>query len=71
MTGLFPVYEVDYGWGKPHWVATVGVPFKNLVALMDTKDGDGIEAWVSMVEKDKDVIEAKYKLLYMQLATPA
>ncbi|KAL3634909.1 hypothetical protein CASFOL_021963 [Castilleja foliolosa] len=67
----FPVYEVDYGWGKPHWVATVGVPFKNLVALMDTKDGDGVEAWVSMAETDMDVIEAKYKGLCMQLATSA
>ncbi|GFP80162.1 vinorine synthase [Phtheirospermum japonicum] len=67
----FPVYEVDYGWGKPHWVATVGVPFKNLVALLDTRNGDGIEAWVSMAETDMALVEAKYNRLCMQLATPA
>ncbi|KAI3454976.1 hypothetical protein Pfo_011639, partial [Paulownia fortunei] len=59
----FPVYEVDYGWGKPLWVSTIGVPFKNLVVLMDTSCGDGIEAWVNTGEEGMDMIERNYQLL--------
>ncbi|XP_057767473.1 stemmadenine O-acetyltransferase-like [Salvia miltiorrhiza] len=48
----FPVYEVDFGWGKPVWVCTTALPFKNLVILMSTPCGEGIEAWVNVVEED-------------------
>ncbi|XP_051116851.1 stemmadenine O-acetyltransferase-like [Andrographis paniculata] len=48
----FPVYEVDYGWGKPAWVCTTLLPFKNIVILMSRPEGRGIEAWVNMVEDD-------------------
>ncbi|XP_059658977.1 stemmadenine O-acetyltransferase-like [Cornus florida] len=53
----FPMYEVDYGWGKPVWVCTTTMPFKNLVILMSTSCGEGIEAWVSMVEDDMAMFE--------------
>lgn len=48
----FPVYEVDYGWGRPCWVCTTTLPFKNVVILMSTPCGNGIEAWVNMLEED-------------------
>ncbi|KAL2459583.1 HXXXD-type acyl-transferase family protein [Forsythia ovata] len=50
----FPIYEVNYGWGKPLWVCTTTLPIKNLAILMSTKTGDGIEAWVNMLEDDVD-----------------
>ncbi|PIM97477.1 Vinorine synthase [Handroanthus impetiginosus] len=59
----FPMYKVDYGWGKPHWVSTVGVHFKNLIVLMDTKCGDGIEAWMTMAEQDMAMIQTNYENL--------
>ncbi|KAL0355366.1 UNVERIFIED_CONTAM: Stemmadenine O-acetyltransferase [Sesamum radiatum] len=59
----FGVYEVDYGWGKPVWVSTVGVPFKNVTVFMDTRCGDGIEAWASVAEEDMHVIATNYKHL--------
>ncbi|CAK9172568.1 unnamed protein product [Ilex paraguariensis] len=59
----FPVYEVDYGWGKPVWVCTTTMPFKNVVILMSTRSGDGIEAWVNMVEDDMVMLEQDHKLL--------
>ncbi|CAK9172671.1 unnamed protein product, partial [Ilex paraguariensis] len=59
----FPVYEVDYGWGKPVWVCTTAMPFKNVVILMSTRDGDGIEAWVNMVEDNMAMLEHDHKLL--------
>ncbi|CAN4111940.1 unnamed protein product [Withania somnifera] len=47
----FPWYEADFGWGKPFWVRSVSKPF-GVIILNDTKDGDGIEAWVSLKEND-------------------
>ncbi|KAB1214457.1 Acetyl-CoA-benzylalcohol acetyltransferase [Morella rubra] len=47
----FPMYEADFGWGKPIWVSSTHKPAE-IVTLMDTKDGKGIEVWVSLDEKD-------------------
>ncbi|KAI3445681.1 hypothetical protein Pfo_002346 [Paulownia fortunei] len=59
----FPVYEVDYGWGKPVWVCPTSCPEKNVTFLMSTKDGDGIEAWVNMLESSSELLEIQFKLL--------
>nr|GMD38533.1 vinorine synthase-like [Ipomoea batatas] len=48
----FPIYEVDFGWGRPAWACTATVPYKNVVRMMSTKCGDGIEAWINMGEDD-------------------
>lgn len=48
----FPLYEADFGWGKPMWVSAANIPMKNLVVLVDEKSGGGIEAWVSLNESD-------------------
>ncbi|KAL5788641.1 hypothetical protein ACOSP7_005590 [Xanthoceras sorbifolium] len=47
----FPFYEVDFGWGKPAWVSFAQRVYKG-VLLIDGKDGDGIEAWVTMEENE-------------------
>ncbi|KAL3831169.1 hypothetical protein ACJIZ3_019971 [Penstemon smallii] len=52
----FPFYEVDYGWGKPLWVCTTPFPLKDLVIFMTTPSGDGIEAWINMLEDDMKII---------------
>lgn len=48
----FPVYEVDFGWGKPVWVCTTHFPYENTVIFVGTKCGEGIEAWVNKLEDD-------------------
>lgn len=48
----FPLYKVDYGWGKPVSVAPVLMSYKNMVFLLDTKSGDGIQAWITMAEDE-------------------
>ncbi|KAK0601742.1 hypothetical protein LWI29_027038 [Acer saccharum] len=48
----YPVYETDFGWGRPVSVALGGLAYKNLVLFMDTKSGDGIEAWIHLKEED-------------------
>nr|POE46507.1 vinorine synthase [Quercus suber] len=58
----FPVYEVDFGMGKPTWVCCRGIPIKNEVVMISTKDGDGIETWVNMNEEDMAMFENDQEL---------
>ncbi|KAJ0700516.1 putative vinorine synthase [Helianthus annuus] len=58
----FPIYEVDFGWGKPCWVTEAGSALE-MVSLMDDKDGDGIEAWVSLNQKEMYVFERDHDIL--------
>ncbi|MCL7029926.1 hypothetical protein MKW94_007585 [Papaver nudicaule] len=54
----FPIYEANFGWGRPIWVGSCTLPMKNVVYLMDTNSsGDGIEAWVSLSQEDMDEFE--------------
>ncbi|KAI3925845.1 hypothetical protein MKW92_019326 [Papaver armeniacum] len=59
-----PFYEIDFGWGKPSWVALNTLSeYKNSLFLMDTKCGTGIEAWVSLEEEDMAIFEEDQDLL--------
>ncbi|XP_047320377.1 acyltransferase Pun1-like [Impatiens glandulifera] len=66
----FPFYEVDFGWGKPEWVAIAGNVFKNTFVLMDTRDGDGVEAWVTLEEEDMTAFECDEDLLSFCTVNP-
>ncbi|XP_030468433.1 stemmadenine O-acetyltransferase-like [Syzygium oleosum] len=65
----FPFYEVDFGWGRPGWVCTTSVPMKNVVILMGTRCGDGIEAWITLAEHD--MIEFERDDEFLQFITPS
>lgn len=54
----FPLYEADFGWGKPTWVGSPALTFNNLVVFMDTKSGGGIEAYINMEKGDLAKMEA-------------
>ncbi|KAB5520796.1 hypothetical protein DKX38_025115 [Salix brachista] len=47
----FPFYQIDFGFGKPTWFSSVHKPLE-IVLLVDTKCGNGIEAWVSLEVKN-------------------
>ncbi|MED6119801.1 hypothetical protein PIB30_015097 [Stylosanthes scabra] len=59
----FPLYDVDFGWGKPTWVGSPALTFKNLVVFCDTKIGGAIEAYVSLSMEDMAKFEADKDLL--------
>lgn len=65
----FPVYEADYGWGKPVWVSTTTLPYKNVVILMSTRCGEGIEAFINMDEDDMAMIEREFNNI-ISISTP-
>ncbi|KAK2379224.1 stemmadenine O-acetyltransferase [Trifolium repens] len=45
-----PIYETDFGWGKPTWVTTCGSSSRNVILMMDTKEGNGVEVVVNLEE---------------------
>ncbi|KAJ8759645.1 hypothetical protein K2173_009292 [Erythroxylum novogranatense] len=49
---LFPVYETDFGWGKPLSVSLGRWPYDNLVLLIPAKEADGIQVYLSLKKED-------------------
>ena len=47
----FPAYDNDFGWGRPAWVFSAPLTFKNVATFMDMKDGNGIEVYISVKEQ--------------------
>ncbi|KAL2559904.1 HXXXD-type acyl-transferase family protein [Forsythia ovata] len=58
----FPIYEVDFGWGWPIWVASANFGMKNKVAFFDSQSGNGIEAWITLKKEDMAKFEADMEL---------
>ncbi|KAL2510316.1 HXXXD-type acyl-transferase family protein [Forsythia ovata] len=67
----FPLYEADFGWGRPVWVGSASLTYKNLVTFMDTKSGDGIEAWIHLKKEDMVKFEADMELNAFLSSSPA
>ena len=59
----FPIYEADFGWGKPVWVGSTKLLYHNLVTFFDTKSEDGIEAWITLKEEDMAKFEMDKEVL--------
>ncbi|KAI8005023.1 BAHD acyltransferase BIA1 [Camellia lanceoleosa] len=68
-------YKADFGRGKPLWVSGVGCSggsvFLNLIILMETRSGDGIEAWVTLDEQEMAVLEHDTQLLTFASLDPS
>ncbi|KAI3522720.1 hypothetical protein L1887_00733 [Cichorium endivia] len=59
----FPLYEIDFGCGKPRWISVTNTPFKNGIMMMDTKEGNGIEVWANLEEEVMAIFEQEHELL--------
>nr|XP_009783370.1 PREDICTED: vinorine synthase-like [Nicotiana sylvestris] len=65
----FPIYDIDFGWGKPEKVSLVSNgPVKNMFLLMDNKSRDGMEVVTYMKEQDMSALEKDEELL--EFASP-
>ncbi|KAI5655298.1 hypothetical protein M9H77_32485 [Catharanthus roseus] len=53
-------YDLEFGFGKPVSVCTTSFTKKNLICLMDTRSGDGIEAWINMVEDEMAMFPSEF-----------
>lgn len=61
----FPLYEIDFGFGKPDWVTTdaVEVLDENDIYLMDARTGKGVEAWIKLTPEKMDMFLNNQELL--------
>ena len=59
----FPVFEADFGWGKPLWVGSGRLIYPNLVTFFDRKSGSGVEVWINLDEEDMAKFEVDKELL--------
>ena len=67
-----PLYEMDFGWGKPMWITNNSSNyFENLIVLMDTKQGGGIEAWVTLEEREMEIFQRSKGLLEFASFNPS
>ncbi|KAG2707972.1 hypothetical protein I3843_05G155500 [Carya illinoinensis] len=59
----FPIYDVDFGWGKPVWIGSARLLYANIATFFDTKSGDGIEVWINLEVEDMAKFEVDKELL--------
>jgi shikimate O-hydroxycinnamoyltransferase len=53
----FPVYEVDFGWGKPLWFG-LGSSHHDIAIFLDSLSQGDIEAWITLKSEDMAKFEA-------------
>ncbi|KAJ4715317.1 vinorine synthase-like [Melia azedarach] len=67
--------NIDFGWGKPVWVSffqdELPPAFMNLIMLMDTRLGVGIDALVLLPEEDMALLEHDEELLAFSKLDPS
>ncbi|XVF13474.1 hypothetical protein REPUB_Repub08aG0210800 [Reevesia pubescens] len=52
----FPLYEIDFGWGKPIWLVPA-LKLNRIIYFLDTRDGNGIEAWIALSPEEMTKLE--------------
>ncbi|THG22131.1 hypothetical protein TEA_020847 [Camellia sinensis var. sinensis] len=67
----FSLYEVDFGWGNPTYAVPVlmGAPIG--IGLLDTRDGDGVELWMTLKEEDMALFQEDLELLAFASPNPS
>lgn len=63
-------YETDFGWEKPIWM-TIPNYMHNMVMLLGTRDGKGMEALVSLSKEVMALFEHDKELLAFAAANPS
>ncbi|XP_062027569.1 stemmadenine O-acetyltransferase-like [Rosa rugosa] len=64
----FPIYEADFGWGKPASVNMASMRISNQIIFMDTKMGDGIESYFNF--KEEDIAKFELDSEFLELISP-
>ncbi|KAJ8773655.1 hypothetical protein K2173_005901 [Erythroxylum novogranatense] len=67
----FELYEADFGFGRPIWLSIPGAKFVNSIVLTDTKDGNGVEAWVTLTKGEMALMESNEELLEFAAVNPS
>ncbi|KAK8618564.1 hypothetical protein V6N13_132552 [Hibiscus sabdariffa] len=66
----FPFYEADFGWGKPASVEG-GLKTNRTAIFVDSSDGEGIEAWITLSRQEMGKFEQQHGILYYSTFKPS
>ena len=58
----FPLFDVDFRWGKLAWMTSANKLVSNTVALLDTSSG-GVEILLTLDEEEMAIVERDQELL--------
>ncbi|KAI4386581.1 hypothetical protein MLD38_004502 [Melastoma candidum] len=58
----FPFYGIDFGWGRAEWVTSPS-NFEKLFVLVDARGGEGVEAWMTLKEREMAMLEKEEEFL--------
>ncbi|GMP44554.1 hypothetical protein CsSME_00013439 [Camellia sinensis var. sinensis] len=67
----FGMYDTDFEWGKHVWVRghrIVGLG--NLVHTLETREGDGMEVWITLDESEMDILLCDQEFLAFVTVDP-
>ncbi|XP_065864836.1 stemmadenine O-acetyltransferase-like [Euphorbia lathyris] len=67
----FGLYDADFGWRKPVWLSIVSTNIRNVCILLDTKDGEGFEAWITLSEEEMFWFESDEQVLQFSEVNPS
>ncbi|XP_062112601.1 deacetylvindoline O-acetyltransferase-like [Humulus lupulus] len=59
----FPLYDADFGYGKPIWVSSADRCFGNIFGFLDNKKGDEIEAYACFSPEEMAKFEVDKEFL--------
>ncbi|EOA18233.1 hypothetical protein CARUB_v10006725mg [Capsella rubella] len=68
-----PFYKVDFGFGCPVWMGYAAETTSSTIVyvlLIDSKEGDGVEAWIGLPEQDMSVFVDDQELLAYAILNP-
>lgn len=66
----FPLYETDFGWGKPAWMTSINKLVSNAISLQDTTDG-AVEVLMTLDEEEMSIFERQEELLEFVSVNPS
>ncbi|XWS64838.1 hypothetical protein CRYUN_Cryun05aG0038700 [Craigia yunnanensis] len=66
----FPFYETDFGCGKPMWVEGA-LRGNRSACFLDTSDGEGIEAWITLSKEEMAKLEQQPGILAYSTFKPS
>ncbi|KAK7849094.1 deacetylvindoline o-acetyltransferase [Quercus suber] len=66
----FPLYETDFGWGKPAWMTSINKLVSNAISLQDTTDG-AVEVLMTLDEEEMSIFERHEELLEFVSVNPS
>ncbi|KAI4340662.1 hypothetical protein MLD38_025474 [Melastoma candidum] len=67
----FPLYDADFGWGKPVWASVVSAEFKDAILMIDGRGGEGMEVWLSLEQNHMAEFEREEDLLRFASLDPS